>query len=221
MTLLQMRQLVWQWTDDPNGGYFDSTFVDGALNRGCRETQKKLIMAGDLYYVKMPPVETQTVANQASYVLPDDFLVLNRLVYVISGSGTNEEINSLGFITLNQQDLIGTSTTGTPVAFNIQKNRLTLYPIPNQVRTLRMWYSYLIADMVADSDTPDVPEDYQEYACILAAMECFIKDDRPATNILTKKSYYEELFKQMAQQRQAQGPRMVVTTENEGNYMPF
>ncbi len=221
MTLLQMRQLVWNWLDDSTGGYFDQTFINDAINRGCRETQKQLIMAGEMYYLKMPPAETQTVVNQGTYVLPPDFLKLHRMVYVVSGQGINEYVNSLSFITLNQQDLIGTTTTGTPVCFNIQGNKITLYPTPDKATTLRLWYSYRITDMVSDSDTPDVPEDYQEYACILAAMDGFIKDDRAPTNILTKKAYYERLLEDMAEDRSQQGPRMVVTTENEGNYMPF
>ncbi len=75
--------------------------------------------------------------------------------------------------------------------------------------------------MSSDSDTPDCPEDYQEYIAVLATYDCFIKDDRPPTNILTKKAYYENLMKQEMQQRSQQGPRMVVTTEDEGYYMPF
>ncbi len=221
MTLLQMRTLVWNYLDDASGGYFDASFINDAINRGCRETQKQLIMAGEMYYLKMPPAETQTVINQATYVLPDDFLKLHRMVYVVSGQGINEYVNSLSFITLNQQDLIGTTATGTPVCFNIQGDKITLYPTPDKATTLRLWYSYRIPDMTSDSDSPDVPEDYQDYACILAAMDGFIKDDRPPTNILTKKSYYEALLKEMAEDRSQQGPRMVVTTENEGNYMPF
>ena len=217
-----MQNLVLQWVDDPAGGYFDPTdFVQPALNRGLLEVQKRLIEAGEMYYLKVPPVETQTVANQASYQLPDDFLKLHRMVYVISGSGVSETVNSLSFITLNQQDLIGSNVTGTPVCFNIQKDRVTLYPTPDKATTLRLWYSYRVAQMTVNSDVPDCPEEFHEYIAILAAMDCFIKDDRAPTNILTKMNYYETLLKQMAKDRQQQGPRMIVVTEDSGSYMPF
>ncbi len=222
MTRLDLQNLVLQWVDDDAGGYFDPTnFVQPSLNRALLEVQKRLILAGEMYYLKMPPSETQTVVNQATYVLPDDFLKLHRMVYVISGSGINETVNSLSFITLNQQDLIGTTNTGTPVVFNIQGNKITLYPTPDKATTLRLWYSYRAAAMTSDSSTPDCPEEFQEFIAILACMDCFIKDDRMPTNILTKKAYYERLLEDMAEDRSQQGPRMVVVTENEGNYMPF
>ncbi len=222
MTRLDMQNLVLQWVDDPNGGYFDPVnFVQPALNRALLEVQKQLLQAGENYYIKVPPPVTTTVANQADYILPDDFVKLHRLEYVISGQGVNEEISSLQFITLNQQDLIGRSVVGTPVAYNIQKNRLQLFPTPDKATTLRLFYSPRVVGMSSDSDSPDCPEDYQEYCCVLAAYDCFIKDDRPPTNILTKKAYYENLMKEEMQQRSQQGPRMVVTTEDEGYYMPF
>ncbi len=222
MTRLDLQNLVLQWVDDPLGGYFDPTaFVQPALNRALLEVQKQLIMAGEMYYLKTPPPVTTTVANQGVYILPDDFLKLHRLEYVISGTGTNECINALQPITLNQQDLIGNSVTGTPVGFNIQRNRIQLFPTPDQARTLRMFYSYRIVEMTSDSDTPDCPEEFQEMIAILATMDCFIKDDRAPTNILTKKQYYEQLLKQMAEDRQQVSPRMVVVTEDAGYYMPF
>ncbi len=222
MTRLDLQNLVLQWTDDPNGGYFDPVqFVQPALNRALLEVQKQLLQAGEMYYLKTPPPTTQTVANQGVYLLPDDFVKLHRVEYVISGIGVNEQVNSLQFITLNQQDLIGKSTVGTPIAFNIQKNRIQLFPIPDKATTLRLFYSPRVVGMSSDSDSPDCPEDYQEYIAVLATYDCFIKDDRPATNILTKKAYYEALMKDEMQQRSQQGPRMVVTTEDDGYYMPF
>ncbi len=123
MTRLDLQNLVLQWVDDDAGGYFSASgFVQPALNRALMEVQKQLLQAGENYYIKVPPPVTTTVANQADYILPDDFVKLHRLEYVISGQGVNEEISSLQFITLNQQDLIGRSVVGTPVAYNIQKN---------------------------------------------------------------------------------------------------
>lgn len=222
MTRLDLQNLVLQWTDDPLGGYFNPTdFVQPALNRALLEVQKQLVMAGEMYYIKTPPLETQTVVNQAYYILPDDFLKLHRMEYVVSGSGVNEDINTLSFITLNQQDLIGASTVGAPVAFNIQRSRIQLFPVPDQARPLRIFYSYRVTAMTSDSSTPDCPEEFQEYIAILATLDCFIKDDRANTNIMEKKNYYETILKQMAQDRQEVNPRMVVVTENDGYGMPF
>lgn len=220
MTRLELQNLVLQWVDDPQGTYFSPPdFIQPALNRAQQEVQKQLIEAGENYYLK-PPLETTTVVNQAEYILPDDFLKLHRLIYVIGGVYPNETTASLGWITLQQQDLIGPQV-GTPTAYIMKKNRIQLVPAPDRATTLRLFYSYRVSNMVGDSSTPDAPEEFHEYIAILAAMDCFIKDDRVPSNIMEKKKYYETLLKQMAEDRTIDHSRMVVITEDEGYLMPF
>lgn len=217
MTFQELRSLVWYLVDDQqgidtgSGGYFTTTQVNVFLNNAQKEVQKQLLQAGEMYYLKT--VETATVDDQQDYVLPSDFLKLHRLEYVLSGSTpTTEDTLMLERVTLNSSDRIN-QKSGTPIAYTIKKNRLSLYPIPDTAdKTLRLFYSYRVTDMSANSDEPDCPLEFHEYVAILAAESCFIKDDRNPANILEKKKSYLDLLKQMAEDRAQDSSRNVVIT---------
>lgn len=218
MTFLNLQTLVSSWLDDRNNGYFTLPEVKVWINNAQRETQKRLLQAGENFYVKA--VETPTRAATSSdpgtdYVLPDDFLVLHRLEQVVSGTTPNEETSTVEPITVNQVDLFP-NTPGLPAAYYLKRNRIFLWPPPDAVRTLRLNYSYLVADMVNDSDLPDVPVEYQEYIAVLATLDGFYKDNRDPSSFLEKKKYYEDLLKQQAEQRHQDQARMVVMTRNDG-----
>src|SRR5574343_497738 len=123
----------------------------------------------------MKPVTTTLVVAQQDYALPSDFIVEHRLEIVLSGSGSTENRRPLEPITTNQQDLISIAS-GTPSHYYIKKDRVTLSPTPDTALTMRLYYSPRVADMTADADSPDVPEQFMEYVAILAAYDGFIKD---------------------------------------------
>ncbi len=213
MTRGELRELVWQWVDDELGGYFQAPLVNTLLNNAQKETQKRLVQAGEDYYVV--GVETTTVQNQKIYVLPSDFLKLRRLELNTGGTYPNEYNRRLEYITFNEQGLVSPNVS-SPTNYTIIKNKLHLYPIPDNAYPLKLWYEYRVVDMVNDNDVPDVPEEFHEYLAVLAAWDCFIKDDRANTNIQEKKAMYETLLKQMAQDRDESAPRHVVITQNDG-----
>lgn len=211
MTFLQLQQLASDYLDDPNNGYFTLTMLKMRLNLALRELQKRLISANKDYYSTC--VYTNTVVNQAAYALPSDFLQVIRLYYITQGSGTTASEQKLEPITPNQRDLL-TDTSGDPGFYYMQKNNLILAPVPNRVLELHLEYSYQVADMSADADLPDAPSQFHEYIVLLAVRDCMVKDNRPLVNIETKLKEYEMLLKQIADQRQADKPRMIVQTSN-------
>lgn len=210
MTRLELRTLVLSWLDDKQAAYFTAAEVNVWLNLAQREVQKLLLQAGENWYMK--PVETLTVSGQPDYVLPSDFVFEHRLEVVLSGTGSNENRQALRAITTNEQDLISIAV-GNPGNYYIKKDRVTLSPTPqtsNQI--LRLYYSPRVVDMTSDSDSPDVPEQFMEYVAILAAFDGFIKDDRNPANLVAKKEKYEQLLKQMAEDRTQDLSRQVVST---------
>lgn len=210
LQLQDLRNLTWYWLDDLSGGYFTATQVNLWLNNAQRECQKQLLQAGENYY--LTTVETSTVANQADYVLPSDFLKLHRLELVLSGTGVNEDKLQLRSITLNQQDVFPTGT-GTPECYALKKNRLTLFSTPDSAKTLRLYYSYRVTDMTNDTDVPDVPEEFEEFLPILAAIDGLIKDNRSSPTLAAKYQMYLERFKQMAEDRKQDRSRHIITRD--------
>lgn len=219
-TFSTLKDLVWYWTDDVNpdgtgsGSYFTTTQVGVFLNNAQREVQKQLITSGELYYQKT--VETVTVKDQADYVLPSDFLDLYRFEYVESGSGDLESRRLLSNISLNQQYKVG-NAPGSPYFYTIRGNRATLFPTPDtSSKVLRLYYAYLVADMSAANDVPDVPLQFQEYIAVLAALDCFVKDDRSPQNLIEKRGTYVEMMKKIAQQRADDSPRSIIDLSSSG-----
>jgi hypothetical protein len=212
MTFSDLQVLTSDWVDDPQNGYFTLSVLKKRLNLALKELQKRLISANEEYYSQC--VTTDTVANQAMYSLPTDFLQIIRLERILSGSGTTANTQQILAMTPNQRDLI-VDTSGDPNFYYLQKNNIILKPVPNRILTMHLEYSYLVADMVNDNDVPDAPEQFHEYIPVLAARDCFIKDGRPLGPIETKLKDYELLLKQIAVQRQADGPRMTVVTQGD------
>jgi len=209
VTLDQLRTYCWDLLDDPNGSYFTSATLTLRLNLALRETQKRLISANQQWYLTC--ATAPTVAFQNTYALPSDFLQVLRLEYVTQGSGTTASTQKLFEITPNQTDLV-TDVQGDPQFYILQKDSFRLVPTPTRVVTMELYYSYYVADMVNGSDVPDAPPQFHEYIAILAARDCYIKDGRPITPIEQKLAQYEKLFKEIAVQREADGPRMIVRT---------
>lgn len=207
LQLQDLRNLTLYWLDDLNAGYFTPVQVNLWLNNAQRECQKQLLQAGQNYYLK--PSQTSTVSGQADYVLPSDFLKLHRLELVLSGTGTNEARSQLAQFTLNQQNQVSTST-GTPEVYILKKNRITLYPVPDSIKTLKIHYSTRVADMVNDSDVPDVPEEFEEYLSILAAIDGLVKDNRQSATLAAKFQMYAKRFEVMANDRKQDRSRYVI-----------
>lgn len=218
MTRGEMKTYIQGLLDDPKGTYFTSTILDTWLNLAQREVQKKLINVGQNFFVK--PVTTVTVANQQDYVLPVDFIAENRIEIVISGVAPNENTQPIKPITTNQKDLYQIGV-GTPVVYSIKKDRISLFPIPSQIWTLRLYYSPIVTDMTSDADTPDVPLQFQEYVAILAAFNGYIKDDRAPQNLLTKAAEYESMLVKIAQERRKDQSRTVVDKGYYDSYGDF
>jgi len=200
VTFRQLKDLVASWLDDLEFGYFTEAQVTVWINNAHKEVQKRLIAAGQNYYVKN--VCTTLVVNQNEYVLPSNIKKIHRVELVISGTAPNESISSLTPITLNQKDLVGTGS-GTPSTYTIKKNRIVLYPYPDSALSLRLSYSYLVGDMSLDTDMPDVPESYHELIALLACEDGFIKDGR-VPELLEKKlrSYEKDMVSDANERRQ-------------------
>lgn len=216
MNLSDLKNLTWSWLDDPNHTYFTSSQVTTWLNNGLKECQKQLIQAGENFYVTR--ASTQTIANYDTYALPSDFLKLNKLELLLSGTTPNEVRQTLRFSTLVEIDNVS-MTTGTPAAYTLKKNCLLLRPIPDIVYTLYMDYSYLVADMTSDGSIPDVPIQYHEYIAILATIDGLLKDQRDASTFLAKKDFYLSLMKQDAEQRRVDSSREVISTDADFGYL--
>lgn len=212
MNLTQLQNLTVSYLDDLEFGYFTKSQITVWLNNGQRKVQRVLIDQKQNFYVKC--LQTYTVANQCNLVLPDDFMMANRIEGVLSGTFPNEVRSAIVPITLMQQDLLP-SVPAFPEGYYFKRNNLCFAPIPDGAYLIRMNYSYQVADMVNDTDVPDVPVRYHELIALFAALDGFVKDDRDNQYIKQMVEEYIENMKREAQQRQEQASREVVSMQTD------
>lgn len=216
----QLRTLVLSWLDDPDGTYFTPAQVNVWLNNNQHEVQKKLLEAGENYYVTR--MSGLLIANQDTYALPTDFKTCHKIQCVGLGtSGVSEVRYPVDWVTYQQLDSIAGLQTGMPLVYNIRRNIITFRPIPDNAYTVYLHQTYRVADMVNDTDLPDVPSDYTEYIAILTALDGFTKDSRtPSDFVVTKQKDYERRLEKDTK-RDVSAPRMVVVTDDGGGGMLF
>ncbi len=210
MNLGQLRSLCYSWLDDLNGTYFLPAQVNVWLNNAQRECQKQLIQAGDNWYTIRS--STQTVQNQDTYAVPMDFLKINKLEVLLSGQNPNQYRAMITPVTLVQLDQVS-MTSGTPGAYCLRKNCIVMRPIPDNIYTLYLDYTYLVSDMTSDSSIPDVPPQYHQYLAVMATLDGLTKDGRDPSSMMAKRDSYLGLMKQDSQDRNVDCPRTVVVTD--------
>jgi hypothetical protein len=213
MNLQELQSLISYWTDDINQTYFMPTQTQRFLNNALKETNKKLIQLNDSWYMKC--AQTVIPALQECIALPSDFLKVNHMDIILGGVPGNEQRYRLNHSTQTEADSVNYSA-GQPCTFFLEKGALILRPVPDISYTLRMYYSYRIADMVNATDVPDVPYEYQEYLAVLATMDCYLKDQRDPTPFAAKKESYEKLMRESATDRLIDKPREIVVTMDDG-----
>lgn len=211
MTRAQIRSLISEWVDDVNNGYFTVATLNTFINNALYEVQKRLILAGENFYIQC--VTTTSVANQAEYALPSDFWGVRKLQIITSGSGATATKHVVEPISMAQASAF--ANTGCPTGYYLKKDLLVLCPAPNTDSwTIEMEYAYRIPVMTSDADIPDVPEHFQEYIALLAAYNCFIKDDRVPSILEKKKEEYEKQLDEAADSRVMSRARVVIVTAN-------
>lgn len=211
MNLSQLESLVWSWLDDPQGQYFTQAQVDVWLNNAQQETQKRLIAAGENFYVTK--MQGLTIANQNLYALPADFRKCHKFEIVVTGTGVNENRVTLADVTYQQLEQVS-QTTGLPSSYNIRRNLVDIRPIPDNAYTIYLHQSYRVADMVNSTDVPDIPREYHEYLAVLASIDGFTKDQRdPSAFVMTKKKDYESRMDDDSENRDVSAPRSVICTD--------
>lgn len=212
MNFLQLQDLVLSWADDPAAGYITRPQLKVFLNNGLKEVQKKLVSAQQNWYIKC--VRATLSVNEACYFLPQDFLVMHNFEAIVTaGTNVTEVKTVINPFTPREQTLIAPQT-GLPLGYYIKKNQFNLKPIPDIAYEIEMLYSYRIAEMTADNEEPDMAEEWHEYIALIAAQDVWVKDREAMTELKEKSKAYEQRLIELSRQRQVDGPRQIVVTED-------
>lgn len=221
MTLGDMKSYIGQIVDDIFQGYFTSTTLEIFLNQSAKECQKKLINAGNNWYLAIDTSQT-LINGTGTYSLPTDTLEVNR-IEIVQNPGLQESWYTLQNITLNQQSMVkaNNSISGQPTAFYLQKNSIVMWPTPDASvagRTIRLWHSPLISYVSSDAASLDIPNEFAEYTCLLATVKCFLKDGRDPSLILNQMKETEGRLERSAVERSRTEASRVVVVDNDSSW---
>jgi hypothetical protein len=146
--------------------------------------------------------------NFGYYTLPFAKTLLNK---------NQKEVHKILIANGEQRYMICKETDNSNNACNytVKRNRLWVFPTPASVYRLRLYYNFLLPDMILDTDEPDIQENYQELIVLYAVRDAFIKDDRESQKILDKINRYETEMKNDAQERRKDSPRYIKVTEGD------
>lgn len=220
INLGEMKAYGAQLVDDIQQTYFTSTMWNIFLNASAKECQKKLLAAGNNWYLRVDTSQT-LINGTASYTLPVNTINVNR-IEIVQNPGLNESWYSLQDITLNQQSYFkaSSSISGAPAVFYMQgASLIVMVPQPDASvagRTVRLWYSPLIAEVTSDSDTFDIPAEFHTYVVLMATVMCFLKDSRDPNLIVSAMKETEMKLEKAAIERSQVGASRVVEVDGGG-----
>jgi len=151
-TLVQMRSRI---ADDLNRSDLN-TQIDLAINRAIEYYYNK-----ERFWFNETSGTFATIANQEAYGtadgIPSDIAEIDYMQITLS-STNKPDLDERTFNWIQDRN-VGRAT-GDPTDFAWYQNKIYLYLIPNQVRTITVFYKKTYADLSLDADT----NDYTAYA---------------------------------------------------------
>ena len=115
-------------------------FIDLAQDRIAKVVRAKEMEATN---------STPTVADQANYTLPTNYLEFRRVYYDDTTTKTRLEYRS----PTHYYSIYGNAASGTPTVFTMEAGEILLGPAPDAIQTIELLYYNRLTDFSADSDT--------------------------------------------------------------------
>lgn len=160
---------------------FSPTRYRASIKRWLNDALKRV-------YRKLDFPENQTeaavpfVAGTREYSLPADFIRLSRsddegsLRIELAGAA-DLPVHEVPLVEINARD---ETATGRPLLFALKASTFVVWPAPDATYTGRLPYWAGAAEMVADTDVPNIPDEYCELLVAYALSLAYGKEDDDA-----------------------------------------
>ena len=156
-----------------------TTLLNSTINSAIAEVYDLLVARWADYYVTR--ANLSTVVGVDTVTLPSDFYKLRKVEIVDSSSPS-------GYRSLHPMDLSVSHAVGTTVwrkgyRYRLEAGTLVLMPTPVAVETLRIFYIAYAPVLVADADTWDTINQYDELVVQTALLKCKQREELPTDDI--------------------------------------
>jgi hypothetical protein len=195
-----------------------STFVsDGAdsldawLNAGLDALYDLLVQTyGEDYFLTSSSFTT--VAGTATYALPATFGKLRGVDLTLNG--VQIPLQKFNFAERNR--LRDPVIAGDVPEYRLQGSLLWLAPTPTAARSGTIWFVPSRPLLVNAGDTVDVPNGWEDYAVLEAAIRAGLKEESDISGWLALQERLKVRLEAAAENRDAGAPEQVVDTDNLG-----
>lgn len=183
------------------------------INASGAELHDLLISAyGEKYALKEVTFSTQ--ANKASYSFATDIVVPD--FYQIHGLDVLQgaywiEVEDFKLAERERYQYPGANA----YAWRLQGANLILAPTPKAVDQFKLYYAPTWTKLVADTDTFDTIDSWDEYVVVDVCLKALAKMDRPADIFVGQKNAMLQRIEKLKQNRNTAAPPRIVDVTND------
>lgn len=197
-TLLQLRNRVRDRADLVADNFVLDATLTQWINDSAQELYDLLLQSGQDWFVTSSPVTV--VSPAASFPVPTGAMRLHGLDRDIGG-GKFESIKRGTFrerFSYTERRYVATKAT------------VSIFPTTSAPGSYVQWYTPAFAALVADSDTFDGIDGWEEYIVVDVALKCRVKGEEDTGDLMAAKAQLRARVQTMAATRDAsEAPRIV------------
>lgn len=202
VTLLELRTQARQRADMENTQYVSDAEVNSYINSSIAELYDLLVQAFEDYYISSATITL--VAGTDVYTLPNDFY---KVLGVDLDTSTNFQnsitLRAYNFAERNRNSFYGQvqSAQITDLQYHIQGPSIRFIPNPVQAGFVNLWYVPAATKLVADIDTFDGVNGYEEFIVWDVAMKLKTKEESDVSIEMMEKQRIIKRIQEAASQR--------------------
>jgi hypothetical protein len=175
-TLAELRSFARYMLDEKVETFWEDDEIDLFMNIEYNNLVHEIIASYSEYYEET--VSLNTVANSRYVSLPSDHA--GKVVAVLR--------EGVPLIYRHKKEMLLTASgeisgSGAPTRFAISGNSLMLDPTPDAVYVISVTQNYIPADMVNNTDVPDIPAGYESLIPLATVLFALLKDKQEMTRI--------------------------------------
>ena len=205
MTRLQLRNRVRQFISEPTAGYWSDDELNEHLNQENYAVNTLISQIINDYFNVIVAFNTLANVTSRSYDLPNGFRFARRVTVTKSGVTTPLEDASLSHNDPKWGSYYA-MPNGTPCFYNVRGAGIDLFPIPDAVYPITVFYDAAMQTFVDDTSTPLAPESFHEMIALGAGFRAGSKDQKlDLRGLLAQYERYEERLINEMEIRRANG----------------
>lgn len=168
-TLVQIVTAVRDEISEPVPGFV----TDVELKRWINRAHYDLIEVAGIESATSQSITT--ASGTESYALATDVGLVEQVELVDTANATLFTL--LRPLSIERRDTEG---KGKPAGYYVLEGKLYVVPLPDDVYTLRVWYTRAGVTLVNDADVPIIPARYHDLLTLFAVSQAKRKGDDPA-----------------------------------------